>query len=164
MARNNDGILVNRAYKYFELLQGIEKLLNSVSNSGDSHDMTKHICDKEEQSKIVFALTDNLSETLQKMTTQRRSMFIITVLSIVLRICALDVEAEITRQINFRWMSDTLVAYVWHLQRPRYRVNNYREYATNMLDFILMNLTNDGLLELCRTRLLPENATDVKSK
>lgn len=142
---------------YFNLLRKIDNILKLLPTK-----KTLDRDDLDEIDTISSRVTKNLGSIMKEMSFQRQSMFLVTLLNTLVRICAIDESGMILSRQEFQTMIDTLLNYIWHIFWKQ--TDNYHECLSDMLDSILMNLGKGGLIQTCFNRLLSHTTKSTTGK
>ncbi|CAF4344957.1 unnamed protein product [Rotaria magnacalcarata] len=150
-----------RTPNYFKLLQEIDNTLKLLTDSNSSHLVTRETSHVSEIEEILHYVNINLDEIIDKMTDQKRAMSLITVFNIVIRMCTID---EIDFVISLKSFQSMIRKALNKLEIiAQKEPGNYKVYAGDMLDSILMNLAEDNLMQTCFERLCLNQNKSIKN-
>ncbi|CAF3732102.1 unnamed protein product [Rotaria socialis] len=150
-----------RAPNYFKLLQEIDNTLKLLTDSNSSHHVTGEASHMSKIEEILHYVNTNLEEIIDQMTDQKRAMSLITVFNIVIRMCTIDKIDFVISLTSFQSMIRKILSKLIIISEEE--PGNYKEYAGDMLDSILMNLAEDNLIQTCFERLCLNQNKSIKN-
>jgi hypothetical protein len=144
-------------YTYFYCLLNIEKwLLKLITpDAQNATDASSSINIKDIDDICSHMITCSNNEVFNKSKNGRSTaMMMMTTFNTLIRIYAADKSRKITSRENFHHM-------VQHFTNrlERMDLDNYKEYATRMLDLLLLNFSKNDFIIECIQQFFPDKPT-----
>jgi hypothetical protein len=133
------------------------KLLNTVVQN--SNNATKMFDDSDIQ-ETCSNMADNLKEGFTDMTPEKRATVMITTLNILIRIYAFDKFNTITSHAKFRDLIQNCIEQI-DKEIESNQPSSYSEYATGMVNLLLMNFARKNLIGKYLEQLLPKKSAPI---
>ncbi len=160
MEESDSSISEKKVFNYFDLLQEIDKLLNFSTDSNNPRNVTEDTWDASEIDTIFNNLINNIDSVCNRMSFQKKSMFLITIFNTLLRVCVVYEPALIISRTTFQSIFKRFSDLLWGITITIEEDCNSL-CASDLLDSMLTNLAKDGLAEKCFKRLLSNEMVSI---
>jgi hypothetical protein len=137
---------------YLELLEGMNTISDFISDWNECHFVIAEASNISEIEIIFDDIAANIGKILDRKSFEIKGMFLISLLNTTIRFSAIDESGLITSQKPFQSMFQEIIEQISDI--PEEQVTK-PALADDMLDSLLLNLIKNDFIDICFTRIFP---------